>query len=54
MRKAIVLAALALAACGQGASSDIAGRWEVQQIAGASLGDGVDVWIEVSADGRSL
>jgi heat shock protein HslJ len=54
MKKAIVLAALVLAACGQGPSSDIAGRWDVQQIAGASLGEGVDVWIEVSADGRSL
>lgn len=40
--------ALALAACAQQSpASELGGRWEVQQIAGASLGEGVDVWFEI-------
>lgn len=51
MRKLTVLAVMALAACGggSGAPAELAGRWEVQQIAGASLGEGVDVWMEIDA-----
>lgn len=37
----------ALAACQQSAPEPLTGRWDVQQIAGASLGEGVDVWIEI-------
>lgn len=52
MKKIVLLAAAlaALAACGPPRShvpSELGGRWEVQQIAGASLGEGVDVWIEI-------
>jgi heat shock protein HslJ len=31
------------------APDDLTGRWRVQQIAGASLGEGVDVWMEIDA-----
>lgn len=43
---------LALAACTPGGAAipeELGGRWDVQQIAGASLGEGVDQWIEVDA-----
>jgi heat shock protein HslJ len=47
MRTLVIgLAALALTACGETPGNELAGRWEVQQIAGASLGEGVDIWIE--------
>jgi heat shock protein HslJ len=41
-----------IAACGQvvsgaDAPAELAGRWDVQQIAGASLGEGVDVTVEI-------
>lgn len=51
MKRTACLIALALAACGRPASApaDLNGRWEVQQIAGASLGEGVDAWIEIDA-----
>ncbi len=45
MRIGIVVAALALAACTP-PQRELDGRWEVQQIAGASLGEGVEIWIE--------
>jgi heat shock protein HslJ len=43
---------MVLAACAPGGAAipeDLDGRWDVQQIAGASLGEGVDVWIEIDA-----
>lgn len=49
--KRVVLAlasALALSAC-QPVDQSLAGRWRVQQIAGASLGDGVEIWITFDA-----
>jgi hypothetical protein len=53
MRRLLVAAVLLLAACGQAGRgelpTDLAGRWEVQQIAGASLGEGVDIWMEIDA-----
>jgi heat shock protein HslJ len=51
MRWAVFAMTMALAGCGQqgGAPAELTGRWEVQQIAGASLGEGVDVWIEIDA-----
>jgi heat shock protein HslJ len=49
--KLMVLAAslAALAACTQSPAlpTELAGRWNVQQIAGASLGEGVDIWVEI-------
>jgi heat shock protein HslJ len=43
-----VLASVAVvAACQQSTPAPLSGRWDVQQIAGASLGEGVDVWIEI-------
>lgn len=54
MRDAL-LGALALsfaAACTETPQQEsFAGRWDVQEIAGASLGEGVDVWIEINSDG---
>ncbi len=51
MKRFIVAAVMALAACGQSDElpGDLTGRWQVQQIAGASLGEGVDIWIEIDA-----
>lgn len=55
MMKPLLAAPLALAlwACGQGerseAPADLTGRWRVQQVAGASLGEGVDIWFEIDA-----
>jgi heat shock protein HslJ len=46
-------AALALASCEQPVS-ELSGRWDVQQIAGASLGEGVDIWMEFDAAGASV
>lgn len=45
----LAVAALALAACEPAptASDGLDGRWDVQEIAGASLGEGVDVWLEL-------
>ncbi len=54
MRKIVLFALLALAACARTETADVAGRWEVQQIAGASLGEGVDVWIEINADANEM
>lgn len=48
-----IFAALALNACAQ-QQSELAGRWDVQQIAGASLGDGVDIWVEFDQSGESV
>lgn len=43
----VLVSIATLAACQQTAPETLSGRWEVQQIAGASLGEGVDVWIEI-------
>ena len=42
--------AFGLAACSAIQPNDLAGRWQVQQIADTALGDGVDIWIEVNGD----
>lgn len=47
-------AMLALAACAQEQQSELAGRWQVQQIAGAALGEGVDIWIEFDQEGEAV
>jgi heat shock protein HslJ len=49
-------AAIALWACAPPAAeqSELAGRWDVQQIAGASLGEGVELWIEIDDDGETV
>ena len=39
-----VASALTLAGC-QPVDTSLAGRWRVQQIAGASLGEGVEIWM---------
>lgn len=46
--------ALVLTACNEPTSSELAGRWEVQQIAGASLGEGIDAWIEFDRSGEAV
>lgn len=39
---------VALAACAQPQqTSELGGRWEVQQVAGASLGEGIYLWLEI-------
>lgn len=44
-------ALLVLAACAQPQSpSELGGRWDVQQVAGASLGEGIDIWFDVDAE----
>jgi heat shock protein HslJ len=47
------LAALGLSSCGSSAQGELpdelGGSWVVQQIAGASLGEGVDVYMEIDA-----
>lgn len=53
-RYLVAAAALALAACNAPAPAptvleQLNGRWDVQQVAGASLGEGVDAWIAVDA-----
>jgi heat shock protein HslJ len=49
--KLMVLAAslTVLAACTQSPAlpTELAGRWDVQQITSASLGEGVDIWVEI-------
>lgn len=49
MKKVMFCLAALLAACDQrpSATEELSGRWRVQQIAGASLGEGVDIWIEI-------
>ena len=49
MKKVMFCLAALLAACGQrpSATEELSGRWRVQQIAGASLGEGVDIWVEI-------
>jgi META domain len=56
MRNVLISACamLALTACAQRQPNELAGRWEVQQIAGASLGEGVDIWIEFDASGETV
>lgn len=44
-----ILAALGACERSSGVPDDLTGRWDVQEIAGASLGEGVDIWIEVDA-----
>ncbi len=52
-RLGAVFSLMALAACQAPADSQLTGRWDVQQIAGASLGENVDIWIEIDeAAGR--
>ena len=49
----LAAAALALAACertGPGVPDDLDGRWRVQAIAGAPLGEAVDIWLEIDAE----
>jgi heat shock protein HslJ len=59
-QKLAVLALTAFcAACGPFASrpaipAELAGRWDVQQIAGASLGEEVDLFIEIDADAGEI
>jgi heat shock protein HslJ len=45
---------LGLAACAEAPRSELAGRWDVQEIAGASLGEGVDIWLEFDEGGDSV
>ena len=47
-------AALVLAGCGRAPETDLQGHWQVQQIAGASLGEGVDIWIEFAEAGEGV
>ena len=43
---------LALGACGPVAEPELDGRWRVQQIADASLGEGVEIWMEFDTSGE--
>lgn len=48
---------MAQAACAPGGAAipeDLGGRWDVQQVAGASLGEGVDQWIEIDAGAGAI
>ncbi|MGE0533110.1 MAG: hypothetical protein AB7G40_18570, partial [Hyphomonadaceae bacterium] len=50
MRKSILAAVglVLLASCERApAAVDLDGRWRVQQIAGASLGEGVVIWLQI-------
>jgi heat shock protein HslJ len=55
LKKWIIAGVLAvgLSACGPGGRgelpADLGGRWQVQEIAGAPLGEGVDIWFEIDA-----
>lgn len=53
MYKVLIAGVLAasLWACGSSREvpEDLAGRWDVQEIAGAPLGEGVDIWFEIDA-----
>lgn len=50
----VLIAALAVAACSAPQPHELAGRWEVQQIAGASLGERVDIWMEFDSSGEAV
>lgn len=58
--KRLMLAASAALLIGAGACQptnqpiDMNGRWEVQEIAGASLGEGVDIWMEIDAEAGAI
>jgi heat shock protein HslJ len=56
MRKSLLalMAAAAAIACTAQQPHELAGRWEVQQIAGASLGEGVDIWLEFDNSGEVI
>ncbi len=49
-----LIAALAAAGCSVAQPHELAGRWEVQQIAGASLGEGVHIWLEFDRSGEAV
>lgn len=49
----VAAAALALSAC-QPADNSLDGRWRVQQIAGASLGDDVSIWVQFDTAAETL
>ena len=49
----IVASTLALSACGQ-SEETLDGRWRVQQIAGASLGEDVEIWISFDAANETV
>jgi heat shock protein HslJ len=53
-RFALVLCTVAALASCDRPPSELSGRWEVQQIADASLGEGVDIWMEFDAAGESV
>ncbi|MBY0564606.1 MAG: META domain-containing protein [Hyphomonadaceae bacterium] len=36
------------------APADMTGRWQVQEIAGASLGEEVDIWMEIDAEAGAI
>lgn len=58
--KRLMLAVSAALAIGAGACQptnqpvDMDGRWEVQEIAGASLGEGVDIWVQIDAEAGAI
>lgn len=58
--KRFMLAASAALLIGAGACQpnnqpiSMSGRWEVQEIAGASLGESVDIWMVIDADAGSI
>jgi heat shock protein HslJ len=58
MKHLILAAGVAIlaGACNQQAAApaDLHGRWEVQQIAGASLGEGVGIWIEIDSQAGTI
>lgn len=54
MRMIALAALIALAGCTQAPETELAGRWQVQQIAGASLGEGVNIWIEFDRSGERV
>lgn len=56
MRMLLLLFAMACAtaACSAPQPHELAGRWEVQQIADASLGEGVDIWVEFDRTGEAV
>lgn len=49
----VVASVLALSAC-QPTDQSLDGRWRVQQIAGASLGEAVEIWIEFDTAGNTV